>query len=70
MQISGITEQTIIDVSNILSSNKIILGSVGRIGGCVKGRIFEYVRDSAILFLFINEKGSNKKWKMVIKNLI
>ena len=33
LQISGITEQTIIDVGNILSANQIILGSVGRIGG-------------------------------------
>ena len=30
---SGITEQTIIDVGNILSANQIILGSVGSIGG-------------------------------------
>ena len=33
MQVSGITEQTIIDVGNILSANQIILGSVGSIGG-------------------------------------
>jgi len=33
LQISGITEQTIIDVGNILSANQIILGSVGSIGG-------------------------------------
>ena len=33
LQISGITEQSIIHVGNILSANQIILGSVGRIGG-------------------------------------
>ena len=33
LQISGITEKTIIVVGNILSANQIILGSVGKIGG-------------------------------------
>ena len=33
LQISGITEETIIDVGNILSANQIIFGSAGNIGG-------------------------------------